>query len=137
MTNDIDDHGGEPDEIAGFLRERMARHQAPTRLRAAVVETLSPSEGRRALALTYQDRDGHSVSYIVARGPNVTIPELGRVQIAKWRPLVTKNDGFALIVWKQSGLVCVMVSDLVSEDDLGRFKEYFVKVRSATDLKSY
>ena len=236
MTNDIGDHGGEPDEIARFLRERVARHQAPTRLRAAVVETLSPSEGRRrpslwlppalsalatamvmllwlapvlprsgsdplqllshavmteharavlwgearpdaipgalphvmeesgvllnwvftgdqdlrlvnaqptflegrrALALTYQDRDGHSVSYIVARGPNVAIPELGRVQIAKWRPLVTKDNGFALIVWKQSGLVCVMVSDLVSEDDLGRFKEYFVKVRSATDLKSY
>jgi hypothetical protein len=87
--------------------------------------------------LTYQDRDGYSVSYIVARGPNVAIPELGRVQIAKWRPLVTKDDGFALIVWKQSGLVCVMVSDLVSADDLGRFKEYFVKVRSATELKSY
>ena len=51
MTNDIDDHGGEPDEIARFLRERVARHQAPTRLRAAVVETLSPSEGRRRPSL--------------------------------------------------------------------------------------
>jgi hypothetical protein len=236
MTNDIDNYGGEPDEIGRLLRERVARHQAPARLRVAVVETLSPPEGhrrpslwlppalsalatamvmllwlvpvlprsggdplrllshavmteharavlwgearpdampgalprvmeesgvllswvftgdqdlrlvnaqptflegRRALALTYQDRDGHSVSYIVARGPNVAIPELGRVQISKWRPLVTKDDGFALIVWKQSGLVCVMVSDLVSADDLGRFKEYFVKVRSATELKSY
>lgn len=91
-------------------------------------------EGRRALALTYQDRDGHSVSYIIARGPNVAIPERGRVKIAKWRPLVTKDNGFSMIVWKQSGLVCVMVADLVSEDDLGRFKEYFVKVRSATEL---
>jgi len=91
-------------------------------------------EGRRALALTYQDRDGHSVSYIIARGPNVAIPERGRIQIAKWRPLVTKDNGFALIVWKQAGLVCVMVADLVSEDDLGRFKEYFVKVRSATEM---
>src|SRR5467141_1323535 len=51
MTNDIDDHGGEPDEIARFLRERVARHQAPTRLRSAVVETLSPSEGRRRPSL--------------------------------------------------------------------------------------
>jgi hypothetical protein len=233
MTTDIDDHGGEADEIARLLRERLTRHQAPAHLRVSVVETLSPPgarrrpslwlppalsalatamvmllwlapalprsggdplqllsravmteharavlwgearpdamqgalphvmdesgvllnwvflgdqdiqlvnaqptflEGRRALALTYQDRDGHSVSYIIARGPNVAIPERGRVQIAKWRPLVTKDNGFTLIVWKQSGLVCVMVSDLVSDDDLGRFKEYFVKVRSATEL---
>jgi len=28
----------------------------------------------------------------------------------------------------------VIVSDLVSDDDLARFKEYFVKVRSATEL---
>ena len=233
MTNDIEEHGGEPDEMGRLLRERVTRHRAPARLRSTVVASLYPSgerrrpalwlapalsalatamvmvlwlvpalprpggdalqmlsravmteharavlwgearpdavpgalprvmdesgvllswvftgdqdlrlvnaqptflEGRRALALTYQDRDGHSVSYIIARGPNVAIPELGRVQIAKWRPLVTKDDGFALIVWKQSGLVCVMVSDLVSDDDLGRFKEYFVKVRSATEL---
>jgi len=237
MTTSIDDHGGEPDEIARLLRERLPRRQAPAHLRVSLVETLSPREGRRrpslwlppalsalatvmvmllwlapalprsggdplrllsravmteharavlwgetrpdamqgalprvmdesgvlfnwvfmgdqdirlvnaqptflegrrALALTYQDRDGHSVSYIIARGPNVAIPERGRVQIAKWRPLVTKDNGFAMIVWKQSGLVCVMVSDLVSDDDLGRFKEYFVKVRSATELsKSY
>lgn len=91
-------------------------------------------EGRRAMALTYEDREGHSVSYIIAHGPSVAIPERGRVQIARWRPLVTRDGGFTLIVWKQSGLVCVMVSDLVSEADLGRFKEYFVKVRSATEL---
>jgi hypothetical protein len=237
MTNDIGDHGDEPDEIARLLRDRLTRHQAPARLRVAVVEALGPSEGRRrpslwlapalsafatamvmllwmlpmlpragadplqllsravmteharavlwgearpdtvpgalprvmdesgvllnwvftgdqdiqlvnaqptylegrrALALTYQDRHGHSVSYIIARGPNVAIPERGRVQIEKWRPLVTKDNGFALIVWKQSGLVCVMVADLVSDDDLGRFKEYFVKVRSSTELsRSY
>jgi len=47
---------------------------------------------------------------------------------------VTKDNGFSLIVWKQSGLVCVMVSDLVSDDDLSRFKDYFVKVRSSTEL---
>jgi hypothetical protein len=91
-------------------------------------------EGRRALAMTYQDRDGHSVSYIIARGPNVAIPDRGRVQIARWRPLVRTEDGVTLIVWKQSGLVCVMASDMVSEADLGRFKEYFIKVRSSTEL---
>ena len=95
-------------------------------------------EGRRALALTYRDHDGHSVSYLIARGPNVAIPEGERVQIARWRPVVRTEEGFSLIVWKQSGLVCVMVSDLVSAGDLGRFKEYFVKVRSSTELsRSY
>jgi hypothetical protein len=91
-------------------------------------------EGRRALALTYQDRDGHAVSYIVAREPNVAIPDRERVQIARWRPAVRTEDGFSLIVWKQAGLMCVMVSDLVSDSDLKRFKEYFIKVRSSTEL---
>jgi len=91
-------------------------------------------EGRRALALTYQDRDGHAVSYIIAREPNVPIPDRERVQIARWRPAVRTEDGVALIVWKQSGLVCVMVSDLVSDADLRRFKDYFIKVRSSTEL---
>jgi hypothetical protein len=91
-------------------------------------------EGRRALALTYQDRDGHAVSYIIAREPNVAIPDRERVQIARWRPAVRTEDGFALIVWKQSGLMCVMVSDLVSDADLRRFKDYFIKVRSSTEL---
>jgi len=91
-------------------------------------------EGRRALALTYQDREGHSVSYIIARAPNVAIPDRERVQIARWRPAVRTEDGVSLIVWKQAGLVCVMVSDLVSDGDLRRFKDYFVKVRSSTEL---
>jgi len=233
MTTDINDHGGEADDIARLLRERLPRHQAPASLRVSVVQALNPPEGRprpslwlapalsalvtamvmlllmlpalpgsgpdplqllsrevmteharavlwgetrpdamqgalpgvmdesgvllnwvflgdqdirlvnarptvlegrRALALTYQDRDGHSVSYVIARGPNVAIPERGRVQIAKWRPLVTQADGFSMIVWKQSGLVCLMVADLVSDDDLNRFKDYFVKVRSATEM---
>jgi hypothetical protein len=232
MTTDINDPGGEADDITRLLRARLPRHQPPASLRVSVVQTLSPSErgrrpllwlapglsalatvmimllwmlpalprsndplmllsravmseharavlwgpsradavpgalprvmdesgvllswvfmgdedirlvnaeptfleGRRALALTYQDRDGHSVSYIIARGPNVAIPDRGRVQIAKWRPLVTKDDGFSMIVWKQSGLVCLMVSDLVSNDDLNRFKDYFIKVRSSTEL---
>jgi hypothetical protein len=230
MTPDID--GNEPDEMARLLRERLPRHQAPSRLRASVVDALDPPsrrrpslwlapalsalatamvmllwlapslphsspdqlqrlsravvseyaravfaeevnpgavpaslprvmkesgvllpwvftgdqdiqlinaqpaylEGGRALALTYQDRAGHSVSYIITRAPNVTIPDRERVQIARWRPAVRTEDGFALIVWKQAGLVCVMVSDLVSDADLSRFKEYFIKVRSSTEV---
>ncbi len=51
---------------------------------------------------------------------------------------MTKDDGFTLIVWKQSGLVCVMASDLVSDDDLGRFKEYVVRsARPRSWFQSY
>ena len=92
-------------------------------------------EGRRAMSLVYRDRDGHTVVYVIAPGPAVAIPERDRVQIDRWRPLLRKeNDGFSLIVWRQAGLVCVMASDLVSEGDVGRFKQYFAKVRASTEL---
>jgi hypothetical protein len=66
-------------------------------------------------------------------GGNVALPEAGRVQIDRWRPVVRTESGFSLILWKQQGLLCVLVSDLVSPNDLARFKEYFVKVRSSTE----
>lgn len=92
-------------------------------------------EGRRAMSLVYRDRDGHTVVYVIAPGPYISIPERGRVQIGRWRPLLRQeNDGFSLIVWRQAGLVCVMASDLVSEGDVGRFKQYFAKVRASTEL---
>lgn len=90
-------------------------------------------EGHRAIALIYQDSHGHTVTYVMLPGATMTIPERGRVQIDRWRPLVQRDSGFSFIVWKQQGLVCALVSDLVSESDLNRFKQYFVKVRSSTE----
>ncbi|MCI0547638.1 MAG: hypothetical protein L0027_10185, partial [Candidatus Rokubacteria bacterium] len=88
-------------------------------------------EGHRALALAYTDQAGHVVTYLLMPG-HVELPERGRVQIDRWRPLVHRSAGFSLIVWRQQGLICVLVSDLVSDADLERFKQYFVKLRSAT-----
>src|SRR3990172_11631182 len=51
MTTNIDDHGGEPDEIAQLRRGRLTRHQAPARLRVSVAQSLSPPEGRRRPSL--------------------------------------------------------------------------------------
>jgi hypothetical protein len=85
-------------------------------------------EGRRGIELAYQDVAGH----IVPVG-SVALPERGRVQIDRWRPVVTKENGFSVIMWRQQGLLCVMASDLVSDEDLARFKQYFVKVRSSTE----
>ncbi|HEY7868986.1 MAG TPA: hypothetical protein VIF59_07155 [Methylomirabilota bacterium] len=90
-------------------------------------------EGRRGIELTYQDVGGHTVTYIIVPSGNVALPERGRVQIERWRPVVKRENGFSLIMWRQQSLLCVMASDLVSDDDLSRFKQYFVKVRSSTE----
>ena len=90
-------------------------------------------EGRRAIELTYRDRDGHAVTYVVLPAGPLVLPERGRVQIDRWRPLVRTEAGFSFIIWKQQNLLCLLVSDLVSDADLAKLKEYFVKVRSSTE----
>lgn len=88
-------------------------------------------DGKKGLALFYRDPEGHVVSYLVlSQGPSV--PDRGRVQINGFRPLLRQANGFSLFVWKQQGLICFLVSDLVSEYDLSRFREYFLKVRFTT-----
>lgn len=91
-------------------------------------------QGRRALALIYKDSEGHMLTYLLVSGSGVSLPNRGRVQIDGFRPLLTKVDGFSVFVWKQQDLVGFLISDLVSEQDLSRFKEVFLKVRSATEL---
>ena len=90
-------------------------------------------EGHRGLSLAYQTAGGHAVTYMIVPGGSVTLPDRGRVLIDRWRPVVRREGGFSLIMWKQQGLLCSLVSDLVSDDDLARLKEYFVKVRSSTE----
>jgi hypothetical protein len=92
-------------------------------------------ESHRGLSLVYQDAQGHAVTYVIFPGAaTVAMPEAERVRIGQWRPVIRKENGFSLIMWKQQGLFCVLVADLVSDDDLARLKQHFVKVRSATDL---
>lgn len=90
-------------------------------------------EGRPGIELAYRDTDGHTVSYVVLPAGTLPLPERGRVQIERWRPLVHKEGGFSFIIWKQQELICALVADLVSEADLVKFKHYFVKIRSSTD----
>jgi len=92
-------------------------------------------EQHRAMSLGYMGRDGHAVTYVVMPAGTLTLPELGRVQIATWRPLVRRESGFSLIMWRQGNLLCALVADLVSDEDVARLKQYFVKVRSATELR--
>ena len=90
-------------------------------------------EGHRGLSLAYHTADGHAVTYMIVPGGSVTLPDRGRVLIDRWRPVLRREGGFSVIMWKQQGLLCALVSDLVSDDDVARLKQYFVKVRSSTE----
>lgn len=90
-------------------------------------------EGRRALALTYKDGEGHVLTYLLLPGADLPLSDQGRVTIDRFRPLLTRVNGFSLLVWKQRDLACFLISDLVSGPDLARFKEFFLKVRLASE----
>ena len=94
-------------------------------------------EGRRGMELTYRDRDGHAVSYLVLPEPTLVLPDRPRVQIDRWRPVVRTENGFNLLIWKQQNILCVLIADLVSDDDFNKLKTYFVKVRAASEPYSY
>jgi hypothetical protein len=63
----------------------------------------------------------------------LTIPDPARVQIGRWRPALLRDSGFAAWVWKQKDVACFLVSDMVSADDVEKFKEYFTRVRATTE----
>jgi hypothetical protein len=88
---------------------------------------------QRGLAMHYRDVDGHLVTYIALPADHLTVPDRARVQIDRFRPALVKDSGFVTWVWRQRDVACFLVSDMVSLDDLERFKDYFVRVRTATE----
>ena len=90
-------------------------------------------EGRRGIALYYRDTDGHLLTYAVLPAPGLPLPERRRVQIDRFRPVLMHDNGFSTWVWRQGDLACFIVADMVSEADLERFRDYFVRVRKATE----
>jgi hypothetical protein len=90
-------------------------------------------EGRRGMALYYRDGDGHLVTYAVLPAPGLPLPERQRVQVERFKPALLNENGFSAIVWKQGDLACFLVADMVSEAEVARFKDYFVRVRTATE----
>jgi hypothetical protein len=90
-------------------------------------------EQRRGIALYYRDEDSHLLTYVVLPAPGLPMPERQRVQIDRWRPALLHDSGFSVWVWKQGDLACFIVSDMISETDLGQFREYFVRVRVAME----
>ncbi|MGH7391726.1 MAG: hypothetical protein ACREM3_20060, partial [Candidatus Rokuibacteriota bacterium] len=90
---------------------------------------------RRGVALHYRDADGHRVTYIVLPAKGLGVPERRRVKVDRWRPALLKDDGASVWVWKQGDLACFIVADMVAETDLAQFKDYFVRLRTATEPK--
>jgi len=89
----------------------------------------------RGVALHYRDTDGHFVTYIALPAERTfAIRDRDRVPIAgRWRPMLARDSGFVTWVWKEGDVACFLVSDMMSQDDLEKFKDYFVRVRVATE----
>jgi len=90
-------------------------------------------EQRRGLALHYRAEESHLLTYVVLPAPGLPMPERQRVQVDRWRPALLRDSGFSIWVWKQGDLACFIVSDMKSESDLGAFRDYFSRVRVATE----
>ena len=90
-------------------------------------------ERRRGVAIHYRDTDGHIVSYVALPGAGLTVPDRERMQVDRYKPALVRDSGFASWVWKSGDVACFLVSDMVSADDLEKFKEYFVRVRTTTE----
>jgi hypothetical protein len=90
-------------------------------------------ERERGVALHYRDRAGHLLTYVALPAPALRLPDRARVTVGNWRPVLIQDSGFATWVWRHGDLVCFLVSDMVASDETERFKEYFVRVRTATE----
>jgi hypothetical protein len=90
-------------------------------------------ERLRGVALHYRDANGHLVSYVAVPAARVPVPDRQRVQIDRYRPALVHDSGFAAWLWRQGDVACVIVSDMVSEAELDTFKDYFRRMRTATE----
>jgi hypothetical protein len=87
----------------------------------------------RGIALHYRDADGHLVTYMAVPASGISVPDRDRVQIDRFRPALVRDSGFAAWLWRQGDIACLLVSDMVSEVERDKFKDYFIRVRLATE----
>jgi hypothetical protein len=87
----------------------------------------------RGVALHYRDHADRFLTYVALPAPTLQLPDRYRVAVASWRPVLVQDGGFAVWVWKHGDLVCFLVSDMVAVNEIERFKDYFVRVRTATE----
>lgn len=87
----------------------------------------------RGVALHYRDTDGHLVSYIAVPAPGIVVPDRYRVQIDRYRPALIRDSGFSAWLWRQGDVAVLIVSDRVSDNEMETFKDYFKRMRAATE----
>jgi hypothetical protein len=90
-------------------------------------------ERERGVALHYRDHAGRFLTYVALPAPALKLPDRSRVSVGGWRPVLIQDSGFATWVWRHGDLACFLVSDMVGPEETERFKEYFVRVRTATE----
>lgn len=90
-------------------------------------------DGQRGVALHYRDGGGPLVTYVALPAGTLAVPDGRRVQVDRFRPALLHDRNFAAWLWRQGDVACVIVSEMASRDELERFKEYFARVRPATE----
>lgn len=88
---------------------------------------------RRGIAIHYRDAEGHLVTYVAVPATGVAVPDRNRVQVDRYRPALVRDSGFATWLWRQGEVACLIVSDRVSEAEMETFKDYFKRLRAATE----
>ena len=88
---------------------------------------------RRGIALHYRDTEGHLVSYIAVPAPGIAVPDRERVQVDRYRPALVRDSGYATWLWRQGDIACLIVSDRISDGEMDTLKQYFVRMRAATE----
>jgi hypothetical protein len=87
----------------------------------------------RGIAIHYRDPEGHLVSYVAVPATGVAVPDRARVQVDRWRPALVRDSGYAAWLWRQGEVACLIVSDRVSDAEMETFKDYFMRLRVATE----
>jgi len=90
----------------------------------------------RGIAIHYRDVEGHLVTYMAVPAQGIAVPDRDRVQIDRYRPALLRDSGFAAWLWRQGDIACLLVSDMISEGERDKFKDYFMRVRRATEPAS-
>lgn len=93
-----------------------------------VAGMVSDLSGRRAATFIYRDRANRYATLYLMPEAGIVIPREGRMSIENYTPHRRTVSGRQLLLWKQRGLACLIVSDL---DEAGT-AAMFLKIRKAT-----
>jgi anti-sigma factor (TIGR02949 family) len=114
------------------LRGRLGYALAPVFVGDSQVELVEGKvgelSGRRVASLVYRDQAKRYTTLFLMPEGGVTVPTEDRMSIESFKPHHRTVAGRQLLLWKQGGLACLIVSDL---DEAGA-ASMFLKIRKAS-----